>query len=356
MSRKLQNWLLVIFFFLAIAIPMFTPLPALGFFWHADCALPGSFSPLCWLKTWIGFPAAFNRYFADHYLLHQQQVEALASTRLYLLNEKIFPNVLIGKEDWLYYTGENNIQDHECTMPFTTAELETIRARLLDWQAQLEQRGIRFYIVIAPNKESIYPQYLPHEVRAGVRACRINQVMHVLGSTFLNVLDMRGTLRNAAQTQQVYHRTDTHWNAAGALVASQEILARVRQDFPGLSVPDLYDYAQEVKAHSGDLASFLPPDERFIEQEIFLTPLAPDGITFEARTDGTELSTLPDSAAPAALVFCDSFADALKPYLSAHFSRVVYSRSFALDLALVEREQPQVVIFEIAQRYLTMLR
>jgi len=201
MPGKMQNWLLLIFFFMAIAIPMFTPLPPLGSFWQADCALPGSFSPLCWLKTWIGLPPAFNGYFSDHYQLHQQQVDTLTSLRLYLLNEKTFPNVLIGKEDWLYYTGENNIQDYECTMPFTTAELETIRARLLDWQAQLEQRGIRFYVVIAPNKESIYPQYLPDEMQAGVRACRFGQVMQVLSSTSLNVLDLRAALQNAALAQ-----------------------------------------------------------------------------------------------------------------------------------------------------------
>ncbi len=69
--------------------------------------------------------------------------------------------MLIGKEDWLYYTGENNIQDHECTMPFTKTELAAIRERLLAWNERLQQRGIRFYVVIAPNKESIYPQYLP---------------------------------------------------------------------------------------------------------------------------------------------------------------------------------------------------
>ncbi len=56
------------------------------------------------------------------------------------------------------------------------------------------------------------------------------------------------------------------------------------------------------------------------------------------------------------MIFCDSFADALKPYLSEHFSRVVYSRSFDLDLGLIDNEKPDVVIFELAQRYLTVLR
>ena len=34
----------------------------------------------------------------------------------------------------------------------------------------------------------------------------------------------------------------------------------------------------------------------------------------------------------------------------------LYAHSFAVDLDLVSREKPDIVIFEIAQRYLTVLR
>jgi hypothetical protein len=220
----------------------------------------------------------------------------------------------------------------------------------------LQQRGIRFYVVIAPNKETIYPQYLPDQVRQGVHACRIDQVLQELQPTSLTVLDLRAPLQIAAQTVQVYHRTDTHWNSLGALIASEEILTRVKQDFPALTVPTINVYTQAIKAHSGDLAGFLPKDERFVEQEAFLTPLTPDQAVFKEVTGGTAVSTIPNSALPRAVIFCDSFSDSLKPYLSEHFSRVVYSRSFALDLGLIDQEQPDVVILEVAQRYLTVLR
>jgi len=355
MPRKLPDLLLSLAFILVISFSLFSPLPDLSQFWDQDCPA-GSHSIACRLKAWVKFPAAFNAYFSDHYLLHKEQVSALESVRFHLLDEKTYPNVLIGNNDWLYYTGENNLQDYECSMPFTNAELETIRTRLLDWQSQLQERGIRFYVVIAPNKESIYPQYLPGQVRAGLRACRIDQVLDVLGDTSLNVLDLRDALQSAAQTAQVYHRTDTHWNSLGAFIASREIISLASRDFPDLSIPSLNDYAPELQSHSGDLAGFLPRDDRFIEQETVLTPLAPAKANFVEGTDLTAISTIPGSSLPSALVFCDSFSDALKPYLSEHFSRVVYSRSFSLDLGLVDQEKPDVVVFEIAQRYLTVLR
>jgi alginate O-acetyltransferase complex protein AlgJ len=356
MSRKLPHLLMILAFILIISLPLIPPLPAPAQLWQTDCPAQTGLPLACWLKAWVKIPSAFNAYFSDHYRLHQEEVDLLESARLYLLNEKSFPNVLIGKEDWLYYTGENNIQDHECTMPFTQAELAAIRERLSGWNDALQQRGIRFYVVIAPNKESIYPQYLPDQVQAGVRACRIDQVLAELQDAPLNVLDLRSPLQSAAQTAQVYHRTDTHWNSTGALVASQTILARIREDLPDLSVPAAEAYTSEVREHSGDLAGFLPRDARFIEREAFLVPLQPSAAVFEQASDGTAVSSISGSNLPRAVIFCDSFADALKPYLSGHFSRVVYSRSFDLDFDLIEREQPDVVIFEVAQRYLTVLR
>ncbi len=356
MSRKLPDLLLTIAFILIVFISFFSPLPPSSKLFAQDCSAQTNSSVTCWLKAWINLPSAFNTYFSNHYRLHQQEVDILESARFHLLHEKTFPNVLIGKEDWLYYTGENNLQDYECTIPFTVAELAAVREHLLEWDAQLQQRGIRFYVVIAPNKESIYPQYLPNQVQAGVRACRVDQVMQELQGTTLEVLDLRAVLKTAAQSKQVYYRTDTHWNSVGAMIASREILSLLSRDFPNLTIPSPSDYSQEISDISGDLAGFLPKDKRFVEKGVFLVPHSPPAAVFKAGPDEIEVSTIPGSHLPNAVVFCDSFSDALKPFLSERFSRVVYSRSFNLDLGLIDQEKPAVVILELAQRYLTVLR
>ena len=47
---------------------------------------------------------------------------------------------------------------------------------------------------------------------------------------------------------------------------------------------------------------------------------------------------------PRAVMFRDSFASWLIPFLSEHFSRIVFSWEYSFDRALVEREHPDVVI------------
>ena len=51
-------------------------------------------------------------------------------------------------------------------------------------------------------------------------------------------------------------------------------------------------------------------------------------------------------------MFRDSFATWLIPLLSEHFQRIVYSWQYTMERGLVEREHPDVVIQEMAERVL----
>ena len=59
------------------------------------------------------------------------------------------------------------------------------------------------------------------------------------------------------------------------------------------------------------------------------------------------------SGYPRAVMFRDSFANALIPYLSEHFERILYVWDRDVDLALVDIEKPDVVIQEIVGRFLS---
>ena len=58
------------------------------------------------------------------------------------------------------------------------------------------------------------------------------------------------------------------------------------------------------------------------------------------------------ASGPRAVIFRDSFANALIPYLSENFSRVLYVWARDLVPRIVEREEPDVVIQQIAGRLL----
>jgi len=59
-----------------------------------------------------------------------------------------------------------------------------------------------------------------------------------------------------------------------------------------------------------------------------------------------------DPSLSRAIVFQDSFGEALRPFLSERFQRVVYSWQVVFDPGMIERERPAVVIHEMVERTL----
>jgi alginate O-acetyltransferase complex protein AlgJ len=71
-----------------------------------------------------------------------------------------------------------------------------------------------------------------------------------------------------------------------------------------------------------------------------------------AAEEGRLVTEVAGSTLPRAIVFRDSFGSRLVPFLSEHFSRVVYLWQNDFDADIVEREHPDIVIQEIVGRHL----
>jgi hypothetical protein len=77
----------------------------------------------------------------------------------------------------------------------------------------------------------------------------------------------------------------------------------------------------------------------------------PPGLDASAEV-GRLVTEIPGSSLPRAVVFRDSFASRLAPYLSEHFRRAVYLWQDDFDADVVLNEHPDVVIQEIVGRHL----
>lgn len=114
----------------------------------------------------------------------------------------------------------------------------------------------------------------------------------------------------------------------------------------------------------GDLANMLALDERITEEnQILFTTSFENEISFHEKENnyGTSLekksliATNKDKALPKLLVFQDSFGEALLKFLSYHFRESVFIQSDSYSSAIIEKESPDVVIFEIVERYAPFL-
>lgn len=288
----------------------------------------------------------------------KQLITWTARLRYRLLDDQLFNRVLRSDDGWLVYSDEHNLADYQKSDVFTEAQLAQIQTNLTTLQQQLAQEGIRLYVIIPPNKDSIYPEKVPAEIPVIGSQSRLEQLVSYLQpQDGFPVLDLRPALLAARQHDPVYHATDTHWNATGSYVAYRQIADLLAKDFPMIIPHDLSEYQQASQTYSGDL-NRIAGDLGLSEQIITLNPTFSQQVT-QTETVENDIKLLitetSDPNLPRAVIFRDSFFESIIPSLSTHFSRSVNVRSLVYDPQLVAREKPDLVIFECTERYLQFL-
>ena len=86
-------------------------------------------------------------------------------------------SVVLGKNNWLFFTDEGSIEDYKGTNLYTRDQLELIKDNILSTKAYLEARGIEFILMIPSNKEEIYSDNLPDYIRKRGEQTRAEQVI-----------------------------------------------------------------------------------------------------------------------------------------------------------------------------------
>lgn len=188
----------------------------------------------------------------------------------------------------------------------------------------------------------------------------MDQVFGALAASRVAV-DLRPPLIEAKARERVYHVTDTHWNERGVFVAYRTLLGAVRAQLPSVPPPWLRsDFDAVSRRIAGrDLAGMMGLSRVLAEDDLALVPkrprrarvVDPAGAAASAEL-GRLVTEIAGSKLPRAVIFRDSFASPLAPFLSEHFSRSVYLWQNDFDAQAVLDERPDVVIQEIVGRHL----
>ena len=281
-------------------------------------------------------------------------------------------DVMIGREGWLFLSSHLVLADSRRERPFSKDQLvrigEAMKARY-EW---LARRGIDYALVIAPNKHTIYPEYLPTWAkRESGGVARADQIVdHLREHTTIKVVDLRAPLLDAKTQYRLYHLRDTHWNPRGAEVAARAIVAALES--AGLDA-EAFEHNlgllrwTERTTEGGDLAWMLGLQGRLQEITPEHTrpgirqveyPLPPE---FSSRIQDKSVDTRFKRKGPNVFFFRDSFGNALLPLLPCSTARMISvsrpmeERPVTTNEILrwvAEKEKPDLVIEEVVERFL----
>ncbi len=307
------------------------------------------------------FPERMEAYLADTLPFRQQTISAFMRERRKFFGTQPAQGV-VGKDGWLYYNSPVNgsIDDFLGKYPLSRDAFLRHFNELNRRRLYYESRGTVYYFFIAPNKVSVYPEFLPPALRTAKGETRREQYMRFYREHIAEhgipdfVIDPTGALiAEKEKSGFLYYPQDTHWNWRGRIFAGNLILDRLRGHFPDLGAfPDL---AMRQRPGLTDLVNLLSVEPLPGEAELFPFPDESRWSGIAAASDGTDFSYQNPQETRSMLITGDSFMHIFLPLPEAFvFNTVVLHKSSNDTLPtyerLAERERIDIVVEEYVER------
>lgn len=292
-----------------------------------------------------------------------------------LVEGKSVKGTCIGKDGWMFY--EDSFDDFTGDGQYTQSVADNIRGKMSQRVEWLDEQGIKMYFVVAPNKNSVYPEYMPDSYVMGENR-RIDQAINLLEASGVTVIDGRIPLAAAKEADPdrlLYYKMDTHWNNYGGYVVYQALMDRICADFPGAvrRTEDEYDialmetymkdqaynlgYYNEFKEYgpqyalkSRETAVLVRREEKERWGQFRFSYEYPSGYSDHLYNFGFENDHIPD--APTMFMIRDSFGIAMNIFLRDSFSVSDYSWTMRFDRSVISEKNPDILIIEVAERNL----
>lgn len=326
------------------------------------------------------YPQAFGRYFNDQFGMRELFLQSFARIKTIIGDTEISSvgkvpttNTIKGKDGWFFL---NRVWDGDPVSDYRNislySDIDLLRATLIyaarnDW---LRRKGIRYLLFFAPNKHTIYAEYMPDYIVKQGDISSMDQLYDALARyTSVTFVDLRDTLiagkkkaplywKDNKKEAALYYKTDSHWNGAGADLVQYEVARQVETMFPGLITPAKRPPEDFVMFRStGDISLIMGRDDK--------TAYGPTVFTGKCSTatpgefGQKQQITTCDTGKLNVLIFHDSFFTLpLKAFFADYFAKTSFlweSMSQKAVLSQLKKGKIDLVIEERAERFLPLI-
>ncbi len=358
----------IVFVFIAIIAA-----PALGYV-LGESALSGERPALSPLPAFSGrallyrtFYSALEDYLDDRNPFRGRLIRAKAWIDVRVFGSSSTPDVHMGRDGWRFYgPALRSFQKDDCD---TTPLAYGLARRLHRLEGILHKAGKRLVFVVAPDKATIYPEYV-----GGARPG------NDCGRSFYDLLleamkrypvdgfvRLDKALREAKREGLVYYRGGAHWNDRGAAIAAGLILEKLSTRDVSYRLPELEFEEREVLSETSPMlavalyeralfAKEMNPGQRVQTIGIKKSPDLP-GQWLILKTRAAEDAAPP--LLPRTVMYRDSFMTAPLRFLKGFFREIYarWSHTFPEKKGAdpEEIEAAKIILIEIAERDLPEL-
>lgn len=264
-------------------------------------------------------------------------------------------SALVGDEGWLYIWGIDSLEEKVTgRLLATDGDLEAMGHNVGRRAAWCRKKRIAYRHLIGPDKSSVYPNHLPSSFPRGL-VTLLDQCTSEWSREDRNIhfIDAAALLSKASFGEQVYFKTDSHWNYRGALNVFNEIARSLSSD--GIDMPGFYDEDVLITQKRRVFELGALADEPEMESFEFIRPaVVRSKVVFESDSARGKIQVFEneDESLPRCVLFRDSYSSFFMPFLAERCSRLTVLKARHCWYDLIEQEKPDIVLTQIAERFL----
>lgn len=234
-----------------------------------------------------------------------------------------------GKKDWLFLGNAHNDSVAKLKLAIVPSEnqLNSLHSVFSQISFAADQFGSKLALIVGPNKESIYPEFLPSSLTPSSKRYSdfiFDKLRPIPGLTLYDPTE--DLIKTKKKEGLLYWRTDTHWNRKGAFLAFRGLLKI-------LNIPTENIEFKNAAPHRGDLISISKLNDFPVYEGDNWDPVWPNTPSWAATpvtgnsNPSFQEEIVKNENAPSKItvwVTGDSFTNAMRPYFNSTFKEVYY--------------------------------
>lgn len=295
-----------------------------------------------------------RNYFNERIGFRDEMIQSYTLLNDYLFGELLHPAYRYGQNGWIF----TNRMDTPMYNEYHKSFVSMVKS-VADY---CEVRGVPFLLVLEPQKQDVYSEYLPIGVNYDNSwATELRADLDKLGIRYVDNTDT--LIREKQRGEEVYNpKYDAvHWNDVGAFYGCNAILSELNKTFPEIKTnqPEQFGWGEVLKTSL--LVSKFPIDEMVPKVSVpldsveNLTNKYKDELKLDKNYHSFtyNVNAIHENDLPRVLVFQGShmndkggkyLAYALGEYIAVHNYQNIIDFPYYFNIF-----KPQCVIFEVAE-------
>ena len=298
--------------------------------------------------------------FGESYYCNDDLQMLIGNIEYWLFGSIDSPDIILGENGFLFDAGTedngyNYLRDYIGDAPLSGTELKALKSIIDLRKNAYESRGIDYLLVVVPNAQTVYSDYMPDymgELSENTRLSVLTKYLEQVGCDyFFNATDTLLTAKTYGK--QLYNNTENSLNSLGEWYLYDAVRQRLEQLYGikgsqvGVSSLDLYTRSTDGKelARRAGLSSVIFNETLSLSNSAqtkytvssYYGTMVHSAITEEYKVAGDDNVVLLEFSSEWDRIL-------LMPYFSNTYSQVTYKDNHQFSRLAVEHMNPTVVV------------